>query len=281
MDITQTPGMSRAQADFQNRSDSDSIVGLSSRHGRGPKQLATSPLQEDTSMLTDVDLQALKSDLAGHDYNFAAMNATSKESTVRKKEMEQIIAAYRRAVDRLSMAHVKMKAERDTTIKIWNMVKVEGAGKPNPEDVRERKDHICEAARTTVREELKEWQDTETERAPRDGVPVKSFAAVVGAAGMTSRGAAAPWMPVLGERRREPQRELETIEVLPGKANESKDASATREIILKAIKLNEMGVKMDRIIQSRNKSVRIIAEPLYYRRAGQDKTGLGKYWPKS
>lgn len=101
-----------------------------------PKRMATSPpqvsdLDLEPPPLSDSELQNMKSVLAGHDYNFAAINAVSKESAIKKKELKKVIAAYRRAVNKLMLAYIQIKAERDTTAKIWRMMKSAPKGDPD------------------------------------------------------------------------------------------------------------------------------------------------------
>jgi len=59
----------------------------------------------------------------GHRYNFIAINSVSKESINKRKELEQIIAAYCIAIDKLAMVYMQIKMERDSRAKIWETIK--------------------------------------------------------------------------------------------------------------------------------------------------------------
>lgn len=41
----------------------------------------------------------------------------------RKKNLEVVISAYKKAVDRLVLAYTQMNAEHNATLKIWDMIK--------------------------------------------------------------------------------------------------------------------------------------------------------------
>lgn len=64
---------------------------------RDAKRMATFPphdsadLELDPPSLSDTDLRGIKDVLAGHDLTFASINAVSKESANRKKELEEVI----------------------------------------------------------------------------------------------------------------------------------------------------------------------------------------------
>ncbi|XP_070526504.1 uncharacterized protein [Cardiocondyla obscurior] len=248
--VPNTP-VARAMSDFRFRSGSDSVVvqqGL-----RGAKRLATSPLEgkeiKDLSPITDVDLQKMKDDLDSHDYNFASINAVSKESATKKKELELIMAAYRRAINKLTMAYLTMKAERDTTLRIWGMIKTE----VQKSNAKEEAESIKEMTKTTIREALTEWQHEET--CTTMG-PTGSYANAVKVNKEAQGGAT--WAT---KRNMEPRQQTETIEVAPTRENEKDyaDATATKQAVLKTIKPDEMGIKIDRLIRGRNKTIKIVA----------------------
>lgn len=93
-------------------------------------RLASSPPQEcdlfdmGPPPLSDAELRKLTESLTALDINFFRINAVSKESAIKKKELEQIIAAYRSAVDKLATVYTKISAERDTTARIWRMMRL-------------------------------------------------------------------------------------------------------------------------------------------------------------
>lgn len=257
---------------------------------RNPKRMATSPPQTDDvglepPPLSDGELQNMKSVLSGHDYNFAAINAVSRESVAKKKELEEVIAAYRKAVNKLMQAYIQIKAERDTTAKIWRMMR------SGPRDDLDESlgSNIAGVVRETVSVAvggaLSEWHAVEAEKTK---AMLTEVAASVGchlensvrrviessacfqvapeersAAGRSYAGVvrASEGGPVSRPDMR-PARELqETIEVIPGKdlGDKFSDAQATCSAVLASIKPNEVGIKIDRVIKGRNKSVRIVA----------------------
>lgn len=175
----------------------------------------------------------------------------SKESATKKKELEQIIAAYRSAVDKLATAYTKISAERDTTARIWRMMRL-GPRSGNGA-------WMDREAVAAVSQQIREDVCTEVGRVIgglRDGTvgPIaqqRSYAAV------TRLGPSR-----LFSERRGGQENLETIVVVPGRSIEDKvqDASATCNAVTRAIKPDELGIRVDRIIKGRNKVVRIMAE---------------------
>ncbi|KMQ82154.1 hypothetical protein RF55_23998, partial [Lasius niger] len=131
---------------------------------RGAKRLATSPphnaggdIELDPPPLSDTDLHGIKDVLAGHDLTFASINSTSKESVLRKKEMEEVIAAYRKAVDRLLMAYVQVKAERDTTAKIWRIMRAAPKDDTGSDLSLDIAGIVQESTSASIRGTLNEW----------------------------------------------------------------------------------------------------------------------------
>lgn len=234
----------------------------------------------------------MKTVLAGHDYNFAAINAVSKESAVKKKELEEVIAAYRRAFNKLMMAYTHVKAERETTAKIWRMIRSTPRGDLDVSLNSDVAGTVRESVSAAVGCFLNEWHAGEAERTraliaevaasvggrlensvrqavesladfrgPSVGRPEsgRSYAGVVRASGdgSVSRPPRGP-----GVRPDENIRgQQETIEVIPGKdiGERFANAQATCSAVLASIKPNEVGIKIDRVIRGRNKSVRIVA----------------------
>lgn len=232
---------------------------------RGAKRMAVSPphAEERTELgpppLSDADLQSIKDMLAEHDYTFASINAVSKESAAKKKELEEVISAYRRAVDRIMMAYVQVKAERDTTSKIWRMMRM--SGKDDPECVMssEMSDAIRESTNLAVREVFGEWRSSMV--LPEAMVSVRnanrSYADTVSAAGAgVLRSSLAGRDPGSASRQ-----SAETIEVIPREYIDSKlpDSSAMCKAVLSSIRPAESGIKIDRVIKGKSKSVRIVA----------------------
>lgn len=70
---------------------------------RNAKRVATSPpqttdLDMDPPPLSDAELQSMKDVLAGHDYNFASINAVSKESAIKKKGLEELLHTVKQLI---------------------------------------------------------------------------------------------------------------------------------------------------------------------------------------
>lgn len=234
--------------------DADLIAGCSSEHmtparvraisdsvmdvRRGAKRPPSSPLENTgnkrSMWMSDEDIWALKEELATQDDNFAQANATSKDSAAKKHEMCQIIAAYRRAVDRLVMAYTQVKAEREATVKMWDLIKEQVIGMPGS----------CGGA-------------------PVLGsmTPQRSYAGVVRTSEAVQRGP--PY--AMGERNVGPRERgvhLETLEVMPSREEERKfpDSAATCRAVYAAVNPGELGIKVNRVIKGRSKTVRIVAE---------------------
>lgn len=236
---SQTPSAFDAPSDDEMRTDcfvapmtptrlrtaSDSVIDTR----KGTKRPPTSPLQERegkrSTMMSDIDIWAIKDELAGVDQTFAQINATSKESSARKKDLDHIIATYRRAVDRITMAYMQIKAEKDATMKIWEIMRKEVAERYNTKD---------------------------PVTAEQSGATRRLYAEAVRASDMAMHP---------NERSDVPSHPLETIEVAPAKENESKfrDSVATRDAMYAAINPRELGIKINRVIPGRNKSVRVVA----------------------
>ncbi|KMQ90176.1 reverse transcriptase [Lasius niger] len=263
---------------------------------RRAKRLATSPphdpidLELDPPPLSDAGLRGIKDELSAHDITFASINATSKESVNRKKELEEVIAAYRRAVDDLMMAYIKIKTERDTTAKIWKMMRSTSRGDSGSDLGIEIAGAVQESTGAAIRGMLGEWHARESERTKalvtemtasmsgqfegcvrravetlasfREAPSVPQIAGRSYAGAVRASGAVAgPQLPS-GRRELRDQSRLETIEVVPGE-NMSKnlpDSEATCRAVLTSIKPSEAGIKVDRVIKGRNKTVRIVAD---------------------
>jgi len=209
--------------------------------------------------LSDADLQSIKEVLAGHDYSFASINAVSKESAIKKKELEEVIAAYRRAVDRLTMAYIQVKAERDTTAKIWKMMQAASQCKDGtPEETRMMVEETIASMGDRIESNiLRAVGSLPASQMASDGLATigRSYAGVV-----RSAAAAMPQPsqgPGVGARR-----PLETIEVVPGGDIQSKlpNAQAVCDAVFTSIRPGEAGIKIDRVVKGRNKSVRIVAD---------------------
>lgn len=234
---------------------------------RGAKRVAVSPPQSvvDTELgpppLSDDDLQDIKNVLSGHDYSFASINAVSKESSIKKKELEEVIAAYRGAVDRLTRAYIQVKAERDTTAKIWKMMR-SGRGDGSERSAgAEMSDMIRESASVAVREVMEEWRFS----AGISGTVTevhgggRSYAGAVAASGA----GVSLFPPLSGRVEAGPGsgRAVETIEVVPRDRMDSRlpDSSAMCNAVLSSIRPGESGIRIDRLVKGKNKSVRIVA----------------------
>ncbi|KMQ89841.1 hypothetical protein RF55_10469 [Lasius niger] len=263
---------------------------------RSAKRLATSAPRDaddvelDPPPLSDTDLHGIKNVLAGHDLIFASINTVSKESALRKKELEEVIAAYRRAVGKLMMAYVQVKAERDTTARIWKIIRSAPRDDAGPDLSYEIAGIVQESTSATIRGTLNECHARESERTKAlvtemaasmsghfEGCvqrAVKTLASFREApAGSRDAGrsyAGAVWVsdaaavpqPPSGRRHEErDQSRLETIKVIPGRnmAENLPDSEATCKAVLSSIKPSEAGIKIDRVIKGRNKTVRIVA----------------------
>jgi len=193
--------------------------------------------------LGDSDLVKLKENLALQDMNFAAINSVSKESAIRKKELEQIMAAYRAAVDRLSTAYVQIKAERDTTLRIWEMMRM---GPP-------ASDGSFEKLFSTMGRHIKEDVCGEINRLAEelhgDKAQRQSYAGAV----------RSPPCPEVGR-----DASLDTLEIVPGKEmdDQLQDATATYNKVCSVIRPTEIGMRVDRISRGPKKAVRIMAKPI-------------------
>lgn len=215
------------------RAISDSVV----EARRGAKRPPSSPLEATSSsrrrtLLSEEDIWAIKEELGCHDDNFAQMNATSKESVAKKQELNQVISAYRRAVDRLIMAYTQVRAEKEATARLWDMIGSRVSGGPGSNSA-----------------------------APISGAvaPGRSYAGVLRASvrGEQSHLAEKPGAEARGRGVR-----LETLEVVPAKEDEKKfpDSAATCRAVFAAVNPSELGIKVNRVIRGRNKTVRIVAE---------------------
>lgn len=205
---------------------------------RGAKRLASSPLQRSEGgsalVLSDEDILALKEEIAASDVSFAQHISTSKESLAKKKDLEQIIAAYRRASDRLILAYMQMKADKEAVDKVWRMISANLNSRLGPGGMAMGVD---------------------------PSVSRQSYASVAGAAGMDSK-MSRPVPEEFGGVRRDPDEELEALEVAPADEDDQRftDSASTRRAVCAAINPGEMGLKVNRIVKGRNKGIRIIAE---------------------
>lgn len=291
--MPESPGDAFSTPEPRVRSDSDSAAMKGRRFGGRVKRLATSPLQESDSPemrpapLSDAELQALKSSLAMHESSFASINAASKESTARKRELETIIGAYRAAFDKVATAYIKIKAERDTTSAIWRAMKREASS----DAIREESD---ERNASDVRGVVKEvFQETMASMGDFVKSVIQSSLSSVACdirANLERPSVAGSYAnAVRSSSRGESQRDLgrssdavsnarlDTMEIAPSRELEDKftDSSATMDAVLKAVKPNEAGFKVDRIIKGRNKVVRIVAAPAELDKIGHVLSGSG------
>lgn len=240
--------------EFRVRTSSDATI----TRMRGSKRPATSPAKAFDEFtvgpppLSDLDLQKLKEGLSAMDLSFAAINAVSKESVTKKKELEQIIAAYRQAVDKLATAYVQIRAERDTTVRIWRVMK---AGSSYGNGMQ-----LTEETVNTMSQRIKEAVSVEVGRVVADlrqGAP-ELVARQRSYAGVT-RSMPLRQMPDPGDSASG----METLEIVPSDLSDSRyrDAAATYSKVCSTIKPDEMGVRVDRIMKGPNKSVRVVARP--------------------
>lgn len=235
----------------RTRSEADGV------YTRAAKRLASSPPQEcdlfemGPPPLSDAELRKLTESLAALDVNFAKINAVSKESAIKKKELEQIIAAYRSAIDKLATAYTRISAEWDTTARIWRMMRLgprSGNGAwMDREAVAAVSQQIREDVCAGVGRVVDRWRDGAIGPIAQQ----RSYVAV------TQLGPSRLLPEERGDREN-----LETIVVVPGRSIEDKvrDTSATCDAVTGAIKPDELGIRVDRIIKGRNKVVRIMAE---------------------
>ncbi|KMQ84848.1 hypothetical protein RF55_17016 [Lasius niger] len=221
--------------------------------------MATSPPHDPANLelnpppLSDTDFHGIKDVLAGHDLTFASINAVSKESANRKQELEE--------------STPRGESGADLNLEIIGAVQ--------------------ESTSASIRGTLNEWHARETERTKalvaelavsmsghfENSVQraVESLAssreAHVGFQDAGRSYPAAVWVPgaaagpPLGGSSERALTLLEMIEVTPTGAMGDKlsDAQATCNTVLSSIKPSEMGIKIDRVIKSRHKSVRIVA----------------------
>lgn len=237
---------------------------------KGPKRMATSPLKVpdefSPSPLSDSDVRGIKEDLLAQDNIFTSFCISSKETVAKKKELEQIIAVYRNAVDLLLMAYMNVKSERETTLNIWRMMGAGGAGSGG--DLRECMKGSCEMMKESLRDAVASIGD-QIRDSVRDGLAAAAGAVHVGSVGggrsyssvvsarVEQHGVSIPaGLTARGKR-------LETIEIVPDKDKEAEfvDAAATMRAVRSAVDPSETGVKVDRLIKGRNKSVRVVAAP--------------------
>lgn len=263
---------------FRTRTPSESSVASGTGRFAGDsfrrsKRPAVSPpmefheLDPGPAPLSDEDLQRIKADMASHDYNFASINVVSKESACRKKELEQIMCAYRTALDKVIMAYIKIKAERDTTQRIWQAIKTGATGirhRTDDESDNRLKDampgEIANAIREAIHEEIAARSPALTDAT--FGGSMRSYARVVKSnTALPPRRTSSDSLNVPSFSSSMSVRQ--TIVIVPEKDKEKDfmDASATYNAVTKAIKPVEMGIKIDRIIKGRNNSVRIVANP--------------------
>lgn len=283
--------------DFRLRTGSDGSA-LSGGVQRGSKRVATSPPQGDNlhmepPPLSEREVREMKKVLLGHDYSFSSINACSKESAAKKKEMEEIMGAYRRAVDTLAAAYIRVMTEREVTSRVWKMIKSVAEDRSRRGEDLEMAEVVRESAGAAVRCVLNEERTSEIERtrviatevATTIGERIESgvrqavesalgSSLVLGGSrdsGRSYAGAVRSSVPGPGPRlpgeqdgasfSGNAQRKVGTIEIVPGENMESRcpDASATCSAVLGSIKPVEMGIKIDRVVKGRNKSVRIVA----------------------
>lgn len=275
---------------FRVRVDSEGSV-ANNPTKRGAKRVATSPpqvgdLYMEPPPLTDQEVDEIKNELSMHSYSFSSINAVSKESADKKRQMEEAIAAYRNAVDNLASAYLQLKAERDVTTKIWKMMKSVAQDKPLKDADVDMAKTIKESVGVAVREVMDAERSVEAERsrmliagiAETVGVHVESgikraMESMVGplaaGAGRSYAGAvrtpavvSGPQGPREFDRRIDTRGQLETLEVYPGVSIDDKilDSQATCNTVLSSIRPSESGIKIDRVFKGRSKVVRIVAE---------------------
>lgn len=247
-------------------------VGRSRRNAKRPavSPLMVRELELGPPPLNDTDLESIKKDLASHDYNFAAINAVSKESANRKKELEQIIGAYRSALDRVMMAYVKIKAERETALQLWRTMKDDISGTDSiikdmvavQDNLAAKMDEVTGEMRVAVQKMV---ETTPLARGEGMLEQRRSYAGVLASAADISPGqnSLRPSDGGVSSAIPSAATDRQTIIVSPENDADERfgDASSTLDIVLKTVKPTELGIKVDRLVKSRNKSVRITACP--------------------
>lgn len=265
-------------ARFRERTESDPGLPPGLAQQRGIKRFARSPPSHEGPLdlpppISDVELREMRESLASQDYNFANINAVSKESAVKKKELEGVISAYRRAVCRLTDAYIQLRAERDTTFRIWRGIRSDMA--TLKQEVQSKQFSPDQAAQLTeiVRSGAVGAEESQMEMRlaglSADVADVKrGLGDFLGSAQQQPRsyaGAVQSGMtqPAIQFGRQMRAVNWETIEVMPDESSAVRfaDAMATKEAITKAIDPGAAGIRIDRLIKSRNKAVRIVASP--------------------
>lgn len=260
------------------------FVGDSFRRSKRP---AVSPPMEFHELdpgpvpLSDEDLQSIKAEMSSHDCNFASINSVSKESACKKKELEQIVRAYRTTLDTVIMAYIKIKAERETTQRIWQAIKA-GATEMRHRTDDESDNRLKNMMPGEIANAIKEAIHEEIAARPHAltgatfGGSMRSYARVVGS------NTALPPGPTSSDSLSVPPSSSsmsvrQTIVIVPEKDREKDfvDASATYDAVTRAIKPAEMGIKIDRIIKGRNNSVRIVANPATFEKIGPALNSVG------
>lgn len=236
--------------EFRMRAASDTAaLGGIPRHGRGSKRQALSSPEASAEaelnslLLSDAELKNLKADLDVCDGRFSKIMSASKESVAKKEELESALRTYRNAFDKLTMAYVKLKAERDTTKAIWGRVETAVIGR----------------AGDTVGTEAVEAAVTQRFRSMLREETVKMVGTVRGACQVSSEGRRS-YASVAGARARGELQEssdggstergtMETLEIMPKKGFEGvmSDALETARAVKEAINPCEAGIKIERM----------------------------------